>query len=125
MEVVSDIRYGPCPSCSAINMAHRQTCYRCRSPLNGSEKPAPPVRRPPKPPPCEEKKNARRTIREEIRFPDVLIEGEVPLRHRVTVIDVSAVGLKIRSSSPIRLGAHVRIALPVEGRSYPLEGTFG
>jgi hypothetical protein len=65
----------------------------------------------------------RRYDREETRISEVLIEGEVALRHRATVLDVSLFGIRIRSSTPIRIGAQIRLSLPVEGRSMPVEGT--
>ena len=123
MEVASDIRYGPCPSCSAINMAHRSTCYRCRAPLNGAAKPAA-TRGSERSKVDVKSKNLRKLDRQEKLIPNVLIEGEVPLRHRVTVMDLSPIGLKIRSATPIRIGARVKLSIPIAGKTYPIEGAI-
>lgn len=122
MEVASQTRYGRCPSCSAINMAHRKSCYRCRKPLPSAEEERPTKGGLPLSAVEPKINNGRREQRAPLLIRDVLIEGEVPLDHRVSVLDISMLGLKIRSATPMKIGAKIKLHLPADGRMHPVDG---
>ncbi len=117
-------KYGPCPTCGAMNMSHRQSCYRCNNPLHtGSTSRTPTATRPVT---RERERRAthprRRVPRHEMVIPNVTVQGEVVVPHSATVRDVSPFGLRMSTTVASRLGARIRLDLPLEGRVYSVQG---
>ncbi len=115
-------KYGPCPTCGAMNMWHRQTCYRCHEPLYGGAA----KRQTARPPAAKASGRGplprRRVPRHDVIIPNVSVDGDVVIPHRVTVRDVSPFGLRMSTQVACRLGARVQLHLPLDGKVYSVQG---
>lgn len=121
-------RYVPCPACKALNMTCRRDCYRCRRPLptplglaEESVNQTMPLNAP-----LERRlaANVRRYPRRDVHIPDVILEGEDVIRHRVTIRNISAGGLQFYTMLSCRVGSEVRLHLPQRGPSHAIVGVI-
>lgn len=116
-------RYGPCPVCGALNMAHRDTCYRCRKALPDSFWEAGGAKKPGDEEVPAAFHDARRCPRSSIAIPNVRLFCEGMTPQRVTIHNISACGLQFRAPALCRTGTLVCLELPMGGgRARLIEG---
>lgn len=119
-------RYAPCRRCSAINMSHREFCYRCRlpftSPTEETLQPAEPKSKYYKSPSLAP--NRRRLTRKRITITGVGVGGQVIFKHHGTALDITPLGICIRTAFPCKIGAKLDLLVPLEGRIHRLSGVI-
>ena len=116
-------KYARCPECGAINMWHRETCYCCRRPLaaNLSEQA---VRD------TQDSlvfnsnvvPNRRRATRKRLTITDVGVGGQATFKHQGTALDITPLGICMRTTCPFRIGARINLMVPLGGRIHKLAG---
>jgi len=118
-------RYGECSACGALNMAHRDSCYRCRAPLTPTEPSPLPPGRPyaGRGPAAAGSLNRRKWPRKRVTICNVQVDAEGVVPHRATVRDLSPAGLCLHTQLIIRPDTRVSVELPLEGRVHVLNGT--
>src|SRR5579862_5333824 len=116
--------YAPCPYCTALNMAHRSHCYKCRNPLSsvagvigvaeaqGTQAQFRPVAM-----------DTRRQTRYEVALDEIVLEGDGIPRQSVTVHDISPGGISVHTKVPFPRGTPVRLYVPLSGQTWAMAGT--
>jgi len=116
--------YAPCPQCSALNMAHRSHCYKCRGPLSGlagvigvaqaqaTQAQFRPVAM-----------DTRRQSRRQVYIEGAILEGDGIPRQSLAVYDLSEGGLSVHTLLPYPRGTHVRLHIPLEEGLWVVHGT--
>jgi hypothetical protein len=107
-------------------MSHREFCYRCNIPIlsasvvsaasavsasHDNHTTAPLL-------------NRRRLTRKKVVITNVAVEGEVTFKHHGTALDITPLGICLRTAFPCRIGAHLNLRLPLDGRVHHLTGTI-
>lgn len=111
--------YSTCPYCLALNIGQQDRCDRCGADLRIARTMAcgdTHAMRPALP-------NTRSRQRQGVRISGVVVEGTGFLRHKVTVYDLSIVGLQFRTPFEIRVGTQVRLSIPLDGQVHQVTGT--
>ena len=107
-------------------MLHRKDCYKCYASLVGISH-AEPLKVQTTVPRDEAgtlRGNKRRESRKKVFIEQVEVGGMVPETHEGTVLDITNLGLCLRTNIPCKVGARLNIALPIEGRIHRLVGSI-
>ena len=107
-------------------MLHRKDCYKCHTSLAGIsfEEPLTVQAQVPRDSAGTLRGNKRRETRKQVVIRDVEVDGMSPERHTGMVLDITTMGLCLRSTVGCNVGSRINLALPINGRIHRLVGTI-
>src|SRR2546427_10396514 len=119
-------RYGRCRGCGAVNMLHRKDCYKCQASLVGISfaEPLTLQAHVPRDSAGTLRGNKRREFRKKVEITGAEVDGMVAEKHTGKVLDITTLGLCLRSSVSCQAGARLNIAIPINGRIHRVLGTI-
>src|SRR5438270_10004317 len=114
--ITKTTRYNTCPSCKALNMAYRNSCYKCAKPITPTVMAVAPVA---KEVVLEER---RRSKRFDIYAPGWVIDAAGDKKFAIAVRNISALGLGFDSDEAFNIGDRLAVIFEIEGEQYTASG---
>lgn len=114
--VTKTTRYNTCPSCKALNMAHRNTCYKCNKPITATVFTVEPVAQTVV---LEERRKAKRF---EVYGPGWVVDALGERKHAIIVRNISALGVGFDSDFSFNIGDNIAVTFAIDGEQYAASG---